>query len=129
MRIILLIALAIVAGLYFTIGLRFGSVMLSKTHLFNANGHNEYAFRTVQDRQTLTIQGLCTVKSGSATLRLYDPQGRQVGAQVCQPQPGTPNEWAMQIAGKGFIGDWKVTVDFSKFTGTLDLKEKFDGAV
>ena len=55
MRLLLMVVMAALAVLYFTVGLRFGYVTLTETHLFNASGTNTYVFRTLEDRQQVGV--------------------------------------------------------------------------
>lgn len=113
-----MVVMAALAVLYFTVGLRFGYVTLTETHLFNASGTNTYVFRTLEDRQQVGVVGSCRVSSGRATLRLYSPAGVQIAGQVCQK-----GNWSLNVMGGGKTGTYRLEVDFEKYTGSINLKE------
>lgn len=118
MRLLVLAVLAALAVLYFTVGLRFGYVTLTETQLFNATGTNTYVFRTLEDRQQVGVTGTCRVRSGRATLRLFGPTGTQVAGQVCQK-----GEWSLNVMGSGKTGNYRLEVEFDKYTGSINLNE------
>lgn len=122
MRLLLLVVLAALTALYFTVGLRFGYVTLTETQFLNANGTSSYIFNTFEERQQVGVAGSCRVRSGSATIRLFNPDGRQVASQVCQK--GT---WALSLMGTGKVGNYRLTVDYASYNGSLNLKEQRAG--
>ncbi|MEF2278043.1 hypothetical protein V3W47_07000 [Deinococcus sp. YIM 134068] len=115
----LFVALAVaVALLYFTVGLRFGYVTLTPTHLLNAQGENRYAFEVYDEGKSVGVRGTCSVRSGKATLRLLDPRGTQVAGQTCPK-----GEWSLSLMGGGQPGIYRLSVEFDRYSGTMDLKE------
>lgn len=108
------------ALLYFTVGVRVGYVTLTRTYLWNATGKNTYAFRTLEDGQRIGVTGSCQVKSGTATIRLFNSSGAQVDGRMCTP---AKQPWALEVMGTGPAGLYRLTVDFQKFTGNIDLRE------
>ena len=115
----LFVALAVaVALLYFTVGLRFGYVTLTPTHLLNAQGENKYAFELYEADKNVGVRGTCSVRSGKAVVRLLDPSGTQVAGQTCPK-----GEWSLNLLGGGKLGVYRLTVEFDRYSGTLDLKE------
>ena len=121
MRVLLVALAAAVALLYFTLGLRLGYVTLTETYLLHASGTNTYAFRTLEDRQVVGVTGSCHVSSGRATVRLYNPLGKQVAGQVCER--GTRDDWSLKVLGGGQAGTYRVVVNFDQYTGRINLKE------
>jgi hypothetical protein len=115
----LFVALAVaVALLYFTVGLRFGYVTLTPTRLLNAQGENRYAFELYDDGRSVGVQGTCSVSGGQATLRLLDPRGTQVAGQTC-----ARGNWSLSLLGGGQPGIYRLSVEFDRYTGVMDLKE------
>lgn len=115
----LFVALAVaVALLYFTFGLRFGYVTLTPTRLMNAQGENRYAFELYDADKEVGVRGSCAVSSGRAILRLYDPSNTQVAGQTC-----LKGNWTLNLMGGGETGDYRLTVEFDRYTGVMDLKE------
>lgn len=121
MRVLFVALAAALALLYFTLGLRLGYVTLTETYMLHAKGTNTYTFRTLEDNQVVGVVGSCRVRSGRATVRLYGPQGKQLAGQVCQP--GAQREWSLSVLGGGKPGNYRVAVEFDRYTGSLNLKE------
>ena len=116
---LLLVALALVLTLmYFTFGIRGGYVTLTPTYMLNATGTNRYSYQIYDAGQTVGVQGRCTVRGGTVTLRLLDAKGAQVAGQACPK-----GEWALKLVAAGEIGEYTLEVDLNKFTGVLDLEE------
>lgn len=116
---LLIVALALVLTLmYFTFGLRFGYVTLVPTYLFNATGSNNYAYQLYEDRQNVGVRGTCKVRHGTATFRLLDSRGTQVAGQVCPK-----GDWGLNVMVEGNTGQYRLEVQFEKFTGVIDVKE------
>ena len=121
MRVLLVALAAALTLLYFTLGLRLGYVTLTETYMLHAVGTNTYTFRTLEDNQFVGVVGSCQVKSGRATVRLYGPRGNQIAGQVCQP--GALNKWSLNVLGGGQTGNYRVVVNFDKYTGSINLQE------
>ena len=51
-------------------------------------------------------------------VRLTDPKGSQIAGQVCPK-----GQWALNVLGTGDVGNYNLTIDLEKFTGTIDIKE------
>ncbi|SEJ03904.1 hypothetical protein SAMN04488058_103166 [Deinococcus reticulitermitis] len=120
---LLLLALVVVLGVvYATMGLRFGYLTLTETQMLNASGTNTYHFRTLDGRQRVGVTGSCQVRSGTATLRLYDPGGTQVAGQRCQK-----GSWSLSVIGGGREGDYTLKVELDRYTGSLNLNETREG--
>ena len=115
---VLLAVIAALALLYFSIGLRLGYVTLMPTQLFNAQGQNRYGYEAYEPSQSVGVVGTCRVRQGRATLRLFDPSGQQVAAQTC-----VPGVWALRLTGHGQQGFYRLVIDFSRYSGVMDLKE------
>ncbi|PTA69502.1 hypothetical protein [Deinococcus arcticus] len=116
---LLLAALALVLTLmYFTFGLRFGYVTLTPTYMLNATGESRYGLNAFDEKQTLGMRGVCEVNRGTITLRLLDPRGVQVAGQVCPK-----GEWGLNVLANGAQGKYELVVEYSRFTGKLDIKE------
>lgn len=122
MRLLLLALVAALGVVYATVGLRFGYLTLTETQLLNATGTNTYHFRTIDARQRVGVTGSCRVRSGAATLRLYDPSGTQVAGQRCQR-----GSWSLSVLGGGREGDYTLRVELDRYTGSLNLKETREG--
>ena len=118
MRLLVAVLVLALAALYFTFGLRLGYVTLTPTYLFNATGENKYTFRVYDQSQEVGVRGTCKVSSGQATFRLTDPKGTQIAGQVC-PR----GQWGLNVLGTGDVGNYKLTIDLEKFSGTIDIKE------
>ncbi len=118
MRLLVVVLLLALAALYLTFGLRVGYVTLTPTYMFNATGENRYAFRVYDQNQQIGVRGSCKVSSGKATFRLRDPKGTQIAGQVC-PQ----GQWGLNVLGTGDAGNYELTIDLEKFSGTIDVKE------
>ena len=110
------LAMAVVL-LYFTVGLRLGYVTLTETYLLNADGVNVYVYHTLDDNQRVGVTGRCQVRNGRAVLRLFGPSGKQVAGQVCEK-----GVWSLSALGGGQAGTYRLNVEFSNFTGSLDIK-------
>ena len=113
----LVIALTI---MYFTVGVRVGYVTLMPTYMWNATGLNEYAYRTLEDRQQVTFTGKCNVKSGTATLGLYAPDGSLISGQACRK-----GNWSLNMTGGGRAGAYHLKIDLSKFTGNIEVNQAY----
>lgn len=122
MRLLLLALVAAIGVLYATVGLRFGYLTLTETQMLHASGTNTYHFRTLDSRQRVGVTGSCRVRSGSVTLRLYDPGGTQVAGQRCQR-----GSWSLSVLGGGREGDYTLRVELDRYTGSLNLKETREG--
>lgn len=118
MRLLVMVLLLALAALYLTSGLRLGYVTLTPTYLVNATGENRYTFRVYDQNQEVGVRGSCAVRSGRATFRLTDPRGSQIAGQVC-PQ----GRWGLNVLGTGDVGNYQLTIELEKFTGTIDVKE------
>ena len=118
MRYILAVLVLTLATLYFTVGLRLGSPTLTETYLLNATGTNTYTYATTDNRQRVGVTGACRVRSGAATVRLLAPDGTQIAGQTCRE-----GEWSLNVLGGGQPGTYRVTVDFERYTGRLNLQE------
>ena len=124
MRYLLMALGLLLALLYFTVGVCVGYVTLTRTYLWNTTGQNTYTFRTLEDGQRVGVTGSCQVKSGTATIRLFNSSGTQVDGRICTP---APQPWALEVMGAGPAGLYRLTVDFQKFTGNIDLRETLRG--
>lgn len=118
MRLLVVVLLLALTALYLTFGLRLGYVTLTPTYMVNATGENRYTFRVYDQNQEVGVRGTCSVRSGRATFRLTDPRGTQIAGQVC-PQ----GHWGLNVLGTGDVGNYTLTIDLQKFTGTIDIKE------
>ena len=125
MRVLLVALVAALTLLYFTLGLRLGYVTLTETYLLHATGTNTYSFRTLEDRQFVGVVGSCKVRSGRATVRLYNPRGDQIAGQTCQK--GGRDEWSLSVLGGGQSGRYRLVVGFDRYTGSINLKETRSG--
>lgn len=125
MRYLLLLLLAALAALYFTVGIRIGMLNISDMYLFNVSGHSKYNYRTYAADQNIALTGVCDVKSGTVTLRFFDPQGNELGkGQQCAQR----GQYALNLVGGGMTGVYKLQVDYAKFTGHLKITETPFGA-
>ncbi|GAA5501630.1 hypothetical protein Dxin01_01366 [Deinococcus xinjiangensis] len=124
MRYVLLVLLAAVAALYFTIGIRIGILDISDVYLFNANGTSTFNYRTFDTDQHIRLLGVCDVKSGEVTLRFLDPNNQQVAGQTC----ATRGKYSLDLTGGGATGIYTLEVQYKKFTGHLNLDENRFGA-
>ncbi|WP_029475622.1 hypothetical protein [Deinococcus frigens] len=106
------------AALPLTSGLRLGYVTLTPTSMFNATGENRYTLRAYDPDQAVGVRGSCKVSSGRATFRPTDPKGTQSAVQVC-PQ----GQWGLNVLGAGDGGNYTLTTDLEKFSGTIDIEE------
>lgn len=118
MRLLVVVLLLALTALYLTFGLRLGYVTLTPTYMVNATGENRYTFRVYDQNQEVGVRGTCSVRSGRATFRLTDPRGTQIAGQVC-PQ----GQWGLNVLGTGDVGNYTLTIDLQKFTGTIDINE------
>lgn len=124
MRYVLLILLAALVALYFTIGIRIGVLNLSDVYLFNATGKGSYPYRTFDTDQNVRLLGVCDVKKGEVTLRFINPNGQQTSGVTCN-QPG---KFSVDLRGGGVTGVYKLQVEYNKFSGHLKLNESRFGA-
>lgn len=122
MRLLLLALVAVLGVVYATVGLRLGYLTLTETQMLHASGTNTYHFRTLEARQRVGVTGSCRVRSGTATLRLYDPSGTQVAGQRCQK-----GSWSLSVMAGGREGDYTLNVELDRYTGSLNLKETREG--
>lgn len=124
MRYVLLIALAIVAALYFTIGIRIGVLNISDTYFFNVTGQSSYKYHTYEAGQRIALTGVCDVKKGKVTLRFIDPNGTQLAGQECS----TAGKFSLSLTGGGQAGDYTLMANYKNFSGHLKLNETRFGA-
>ncbi len=111
----LLLILAAVVGLTYTFGgIKLGLVTITPTRLWNAQGENSYAY--LNGGAGVQVTGECKSKSGLAILRLTDPDGLQVAGQQCPK-----GAWSINMAGKGKIGSYRLSIAYLDYTGSLDL--------
>lgn len=120
----MLLLLAVLAILYFTVGLRVGYLTISPMYLFNATGTNTYHFATLEDEQRVGVKGTCSVNSGSAVVSILDTTGGIVNSLSCSKK-GT---FALDLMAGGRTGEYTVKVDFQSYSGSLELNEQRAGA-
>jgi hypothetical protein len=112
----LLILLAVTLGLLYTFGgVKFGLVTITPARMWNAQGVNTYAY--LNSGSGIQVSGGCVVSSGSAILRLTDPDGLQVAGQECPK-----GKWSINMGGKGKLGSYQLNIAYLNYTGTLDVK-------
>lgn len=124
MRYVLLILLAAVAALYFTLGIRIGLLNLTDTYLFNATGQSSYKYRTHESDQHIALTGTCDVRRGKVTLRFMDPKGTQLAGQECS----TAGKFSLSLTGGGQAGDYTLIANYKNFSGHIKLDETRFGA-
>ncbi|MFC6590887.1 hypothetical protein ACFP81_01780 [Deinococcus lacus] len=124
MRVTLAFLALIIAGLYFTVGVRLGMVTLMPVQMFNAEGISNYKFSVPDSKGRVGVKGTCSVSSGKATLVLLDPKGHPLGGAECirSAQP-----WAINLMGGGQTGNYTLQINYQKFSGKIDLKEQRGG--
>ncbi|WP_424949284.1 hypothetical protein [Deinococcus sp.] len=111
----LLLLLAVTLGLTYTFGgIKLGIVTVNPTRMWNVQGESTYSY--LNSGNGVLVSGTCTATSGSAILRLTDPDGLQVGGQQCLK--GT---WTIEMSNKAKFGPYRLTIDYLRYTGTLDL--------
>lgn len=123
MRWFLAILVLGLAALAYFFGLRLGYVSLTPTYMFNAQGVNNYTYRTFDATARLILTGRCETRSGQVALRLFSPSGRQLASALCTEG----NTFALNLQGGGEIGFYKLTVDFDRFTGVIEINENRAG--
>ncbi len=112
----LLIIAAVTLGLLYTFGGgKLGLVTITPAQMWNAQGENTYAY--LNGGGGVQVSGECKARSGSAILRLTDPDGLQVGGQECPK--GT---WSINMNGKGKIGSYRLSIAYLDYTGSLNIK-------
>lgn len=119
MRFLMGLLLAAVLGVgYSQGGLRLGIVTLTPTRMWNAQGEAEYTYFNagVAPGGVVHVSGTCGVFSGSATLRLNGPDGRQVAGQVCGR-----GLWSVDLRGTPELGNYRLGVEYQHFSGQLSL--------
>lgn len=118
------ILLALLAGWYFTTGVRLGLVTFTPTTMFNANGSASYNLRAFEDKQQVGLVGSCRVTAGRATIVLLSPSGTQVAGQECVPAAtGEAGHWSINVVGRGQPGNYKAVVNYSNFNGSIELND------
>ncbi|PYE54929.1 hypothetical protein [Deinococcus yavapaiensis] len=120
--VLVVLALAIAALAYF-FGLRLGYVSLTPTYMFNAQGVNNYSYRTYDANARVILTGRCETRSGVVALRLYSPSNRQVASALCT----AGNTFALNLQGGGEVGYYVLNVEFDRFTGMLEIDENRAG--
>ena len=83
MKLVLLVTFLALTLAYFTAGVRLGFVTLMPTYMLNAQGAAEYNYRALEADDKVGVSGECHNVSGTATIRLYAPNGQQVDARSC----------------------------------------------
>ena len=119
MRLVLLVTFLALALAYFTAGVRLGYVTLMPTYMLNAKGAAEYTYPALETDDKVGVAGQCHNVQGSATMRLFAPNGQQVDARSC-PE-GT---WTIQMLASGQQGNYRLFIEYNHFTGVVDLQEK-----
>lgn len=125
MRWFLIVLVLGIGALAYFFGLRVGYVSLTPTVMYNATGVNNYTYRTVEVSSRLILNGRCETRSGQVTLRLLSPTNRQVASALCSA--GT--SFGLNLQGGGEIGFYRLTVEFDRFTGLIELVENRGGVV
>jgi hypothetical protein len=112
-----LVVIAVGIGLAYNFGgIKLGLVTITPARMWNAQGQVSFAY--LNGNSGVVVTGDCEAKSGNATLRLLDPDGLQVGGQVCPK-----GKWLINgLTGNGKFGTYKLTVDYQHYTGSMNIK-------
>lgn len=123
MQVLLAVLALIVGGLYFTVGLRLGSVTMMPTQMYAAKGESRYGFRTVEDRNKVGVEGTCTATKGSASFYMLGTDGNVQQSANCVPG----QTWGINLMAGGPPGMYQLKVEYKNFTGKVDITEKRTG--
>lgn len=115
MRVFWLLVVVAVAALYFTVGLRAGSLTFTPLYLLNAQGKSTYTFPTY-DSGKLELTGSCQGQSGNVTFRFLAPDGTELSAVRCPP--GT---FSLSLSGAGDPGTYTLSANYQHYTGKVEV--------
>lgn len=119
MRVFWLLVVVVLAALYFTVGMRAGSLSFTPLYLLNAQGKNTYTFPTYQAGK-LELTGNCQGKSGTVTFRFLAPDGTELSAVRCPP--GT---FSLSLSGAGDPGTYSLSADYQHYTGKVEINAAY----
>ena len=112
---LLLLALVLLAFAYRYGGIKLGILTLMPTRMWNVEGQSAYSY--LNTGGGVVVSGSCSTSSGLAVLRLLTLDGTQVAGQQCPK-----GDWLINLEGKGTATTFRLTVDYTAYTGTLDVK-------
>ena len=115
LTVFLLGLLLLVLGLtYHYGGIRLGMVTVTPTRMWNSNGSASYAY--LNSGSGVLVTGICSATSGVAVFRLLAQDGSQVAGQQCPK-----GDWRIDLEGKGSLATYRLSIDYTHFTGIVDL--------
>lgn len=123
MQVLLAVFALIVGGLYFTVGLRLGSVTMMPTQMFAAKGKSVYEFRTVEEGNKVGVAGTCVATKGSANFYMLGADGNVQQSASCVPG----QTWGINLMAGGRPGIYRLQVEYKNFDGKIDIQEKRAG--